>query len=91
MVDPANGGILKGQATLVNGATAAISAPGLQTSSTIVPALRTPNTGSLSVKFSALDSDRVYGASGSFKITALLANNLINVLDQSGMDWIVNL
>lgn len=86
--------ILKGTTALVAGTTAAIPASNLKSTSTISVTLRTPNTGALTVKFAALDADRVNGSggagTGSFKLTALLAAGTINVADISTLDWVVN-
>ncbi len=83
--------IQSGEATIVDGETALIEAT-ITAASRIVGFLKTPVTGTLTVKFAALDSDRVVGvagAGGGFKLTALVAAGTINVADDSVLDWIV--
>ncbi len=81
-------GETSGVATLVAGVSAAIAAP-ISANSVIVCTLKTPNTDALTVKYAALGADRVNGAPGSFKISALDATGggAINALDVSTLDW----
>jgi len=76
----------KGTTTLVAGVSPAIVAT-ITATSRIGFALKNPANGALTVKFAALDADRVVGAPGSFKVTALVAAGTINVADTSDMDW----
>ncbi len=80
-----------GVVTLVAGTTALIPAT-VTASSRIGVFLKTPDTVTNTVNYSALGADRVVGiggAGGGFKITALLAAGSINVADVSVMDWVV--
>lgn len=76
----------RGRATLVSGVTPAISAT-VTASSRITFDLADQVSASLSVKYAALDVDRVVGAPGSFKLTALVGAGTINVMDGSSLDW----
>lgn len=78
--------VQKGTTTLVAGASPAIAAT-ITASSRIGVTLKDPANGTLTHKFAALSADRVVGAPGSFKITALLAAGTINAADTSTMDW----
>ena len=85
-------GIVFGSTTLVAGVSPAIPALGLSAASAIVPGgnIPTPGAGALTRQYAALGSDRVYTAGAeSFKMTALLADGTINVLDTSKVDYIV--
>ncbi len=83
-----HGTISRGTTTLSAGVSPAITAS-LAAGSTIVFSLRTNANDALSVKYAALDADRVLGAQGNFKITALLAGGTINNVDTSTVDWYV--
>lgn len=70
------------------GKTAAI--PAFITPTTrIIVCLKTPSGDALTVKYAAIDADRVNGAPGSFKISALAAagGGAINGVDVSTIDW----
>lgn len=80
-----------GTTTLVAGASPAISLP-ITARAVITCSVKTgrPGAGGLTIMYSALAADRSVGG-GTFKITALLAAQTINVLDTSDVDWSVNL
>ncbi len=84
-------GISSGAANLSNGVSAAISTTITATSRIFVQATDVvPGAGNLTIDYRPLAADRVIGASGSFKITAVIAAGTINVLDQSqGVQWMV--
>ena len=88
---PVMGGILKGRQTLAAGTSPAITAPGLQGSSTIhVDFLRpVPGAGNLTNSLFAPVGDRILGSAGSFKIRAALADGTVNVLDTSDVEWTI--
>jgi hypothetical protein len=70
------------------GKTAAIPAF-ITANSRIVVSLKTPVGDALTVKYAALAADRVAGAPGSFKISALAAagGGAVNGVDTSTIDW----
>lgn len=82
------GGIQKGTTTLVAGVSPAITACIAATSS-IQFNLKTPTGDALTIKYGALATDRVNGATGSFKISALsnVGGGALNVADTSVLDW----
>lgn len=77
-----------GTVALTSGVSPAIAAT-ITASSKIVGFLKTPSGGSLTVKFAALGTDRVVGAPGSFKLSALDAAGAVNAADGSALDWLV--
>lgn len=81
-----------GSVALVAGTTALIPATITATSRIPAPGIKTPvpGAGNLTVNYAPLGVDRVIGragAGGGFKLTALLADGTINVLDTSTLDW----
>jgi hypothetical protein len=78
--------VQKGTTTLVAGVSPLVAAT-ITATSRIGFAIKDPANGALTVKFAALTADRVVGAPGSFRITALLAAGTINIADTSAMDW----
>jgi len=84
-------GILYGSTTLAAGVSPAIPALGLSATSVVVPGVGNPSpgAGNLTAYYSALYTDRDYTAGAeTFKVTALLADGTINVLDSSAVDYI---
>jgi len=82
-------GLAFGQTTLIAGVSPAISAPGLRAGSAVTWGLRDPRGDVLTVKYAALEADRVFGSSmaGSFKLSALTALDAVNGADTSILDW----
>lgn len=78
-----------GKATLANGVSAAIAAPGLSATSSIVCTGRTQSADNTTVRYQALEADRTYGAAGTFKITALTAAGALQNADDSDIDYVV--
>ena len=82
------------EAAAIDGATgkSAVIAAHITATSKIGVWLKTPSGDALTVKYSALGTDRVVGASGnggSFRISALTAagGGALNAVDASTLDW----
>ena len=77
-----------GRLALANGVSAAIPARITATSRIVVTkAVRSGDIGT--VDYCALDADRVVGAPGSFKVTALDVAGAIQVGDDSSLDYVI--
>jgi len=76
-----------GTATLSSGVTGNITAA-ITANTRIVVSVSTPSGTTLTTEWSALDADRTVGATGPFKITALLAAGTINTADNSTVNWV---
>lgn len=79
--------IQSGVATLSSGVTGNITAA-ITVNTRIIVSVKTPSGTTLTTEWSALDSDRTVGATGPFKITALVAAGTINTADNSTVDWV---
>jgi hypothetical protein len=78
-----------GTVTLISGVSPPISVA-LTTTSTITCTLKRPLGIASTVGYAARDTDRVFGAAGSFKLSALSAAGTVNTADGSTLDWVVN-
>lgn len=85
-----NGGIMRYHVNLTNGRSATLVAPGLSTTSTIVPDFVTPvpGIGGLTRDLAALGADRSFGSgsAGTFIVTAINDAGTLQNLDQSAIE-----
>ncbi len=82
------GGMKKGTTTLSSGVSPTLTLTGLAAGSSIEAFYRTPSGSTLTSKLAALNADRTVGAQGTFKISALKADESVNTADGSTVDWI---
>lgn len=87
LADIGGAALQSGVATLTSGVTGNITAV-ITANTRIVVSVKTPSGTMLTTEWSALDADRTVGATGPFKITALVAAGTINTADNSTVDWI---
>lgn len=81
--------ILHGQVILASGVSGAISAPGLSATSSITLTKRVQSADGTTVEYVALEADRVFGAAGTFKATAIVSAGTIQNADDSTLDYII--